>query len=253
MALAAGDADLISLARPFLADPELIARGARRRRRQRLHRLRPGVHRPLDLRPARVVHRQPAGRATSSSRRDGDVRGASVAVVGGGPAGMGAARSLAASGAAVTVFEADDRLGGQFRMACRIPGKEDYERTIEYFEAELAALGVDVRLGARVDDVGALSGFDAVVVATGVIPRPASIPGAEMPHVISYAQLLTGDAELPDGAVAIVGAGGIGVDVAHLLSAPRDGGPADPRGAFYERYGLAPPTAGIVAIASHPR
>ena len=110
-----------------------------------------------------------------------DLRGASVAVVGGGPAGMEAARSLAGHGGAVTLFEAGPRLGGQFRMAHRIPGKQDYERTIEYFEAELAALGVDVRLRARVEDAGALSRFDAVVVATGVTPRPVSIPGAELP------------------------------------------------------------------------
>jgi 2,4-dienoyl-CoA reductase (NADPH2) len=140
----------------------------------------------------------------------------------------------------VTLFEAGPRLGGQFRMAHRIPGKEDYERTIEYFESELSALKVDVRLGMRVGDAGALSGFDAVVVATGVTPRFVSIPGAELPHVISYAQLLTDEGSLPAGAVAIIGAGGIGVDVAHLLSAPRGGG--DPRTAFYDRYGLVPPT-----------
>jgi 2,4-dienoyl-CoA reductase (NADPH2) len=154
---------------------------------------------------------------------------------------MEAARSLAASGARVTLLDASERLGGQFRMACRIPGKEDYERTIEYFEAELEALGVDVRLGSEVDAAGALSGFDAVVVATGVTPRPVSIPGCELPHVCSYASLLTGDGPLPDGPVAIVGAGGIGVDVAHLLSHP--GGAGDPRAAFYRRYGLEPPTS----------
>jgi 2,4-dienoyl-CoA reductase (NADPH2) len=241
VALAAGDADLISLARPFLADPELIARG------------RDGgavnvcigcdqacIDRSIFDRRVSCIVNPRAGHELEQAPVD--LAGVRVAVVGAGPAGMEAARSLRANGAAVTVFDASDRLGGQFRMACRIPGKEDYERTIEYFEAELAALRVDVRLSVRVDDVGALSGFDAVVVATGVIPRPASIPGVEMPHVISYAQLLTGDAELPVGAVAIVGAGGIGVDVAHLLSAPRDGGSGDPRHDFYERYGLAPPT-----------
>ncbi len=238
-ALAAGDADLISLARPFLADPELIARA------------RDGdavnvcigcdqacIDRSIfDQRVSCIVNPR-AGHELQPD--EADLRGATVAVVGGGPAGMEAARSLAASGGAVTLLEAGARLGGQFRMAYRIPGKQDYERTIEYFEAELAVLRVDVQLGVRVDDAGALSGFDAVVVATGVTPRPVSLPGAELPHVISYAQLLTGDAELPVGPVAIIGAGGIGVDVAHLLSAPRNGG--DPRAAFYERYGLVPPT-----------
>jgi 2,4-dienoyl-CoA reductase (NADPH2) len=237
-ALAAGDADLISLARPFLADPALITRA----REGRAVNVCIGCDQAcidrsiFDQRVSCIVN----PRAGHELEQVGaDLRRSSVVVVGGGPAGMEAARSLAASGAAVTVFEAGERLGGQFRMAWRIPGKEDYERTIEYFEAELAALRVDVQLGVRVDDAGALSSFDAVVVATGVTPRPASIPGAELPHVISYAQLLTGEALLPAGPVAIIGAGGIGVDVAHLLSAPRDGG--DPRTAFYERYGLEPP------------
>jgi 2,4-dienoyl-CoA reductase (NADPH2) len=237
-ALAAGDADLVSLARPFLADPELVARA----RDGRAVNVCIGCDQAcidrsiFDQRVSCIVNPR-AGHELEQV--EADLRGAAVAVVGGGPAGMEAARSLAASGAAVTVFETGARLGGQFRMAFRIPGKEDYERTIAFFEAQLAALAVDVQLGTRVDAVGALSRFEAVVVATGVTPRPAAIEGAELPHVLSYAQLLTGDTELPVGAVAIIGAGGIGVDVAHLLSAPRAGG--DPRAAFYERYGLTPP------------
>ncbi len=237
-ALAAGDADLISLARPFLADPELMTRA----RAGRAINVCIGCDQAcidrsiFDQRVSCIVNPR-AGHELEPVVAD--VRGASVAVVGGGPAGMEAARSLATSGSAVTLFEAEARLGGQFRMACRIPGKQDYARTIAFFAAELTRLGVDVRLGARVDDPGELSGFDAVVVASGVSPRSVSLPGAELSHVISYAQLLTGDTELPAGAVAVIGAGGIGVDVAHLLSAPRDGG--DLRAAFYDRYGLTPP------------
>jgi 2,4-dienoyl-CoA reductase (NADPH2) len=248
-ALAAGDADLISLARPFLADAELIARA------------RDGhavnvcigcdqacIDRSIfDERVSCIVNPR-AGHELEQV--EADLRGVSVAVIGGGPAGMEAARSLAARGSDVTLLEAGARLGGQFRMACRIPGKEDYERTIEYFEAELAALRVGVQLGVRVN-VGALSRFDAVVVATGVTPSPVSIPGAELPHVLSYAQLLTGDPELPAGSVAIIGAGGIGVDVAHLLSAPRGSDSSDPRAAFYERYGLIPPTRNGARVTPH--
>lgn len=228
--LAAGDADFVSLARPFLADPEIIAKGQD-----------PGPPRAVnvciacdqacidrsifDQRVSCVVNPRAGyeaelGQATGSSR---------VAVIGGGPAGMEAARALAVAGHAVTLFEAGETLGGQFRMASRIPGKADYARTGEYFASALAQLGVKVSLGVAVRDAAMLADFDGVVVATGVVPAPVRITGWESDHVISYAELLAGD--LPDAAasVAIIGAGGIGVDVAHLLS-HREG--------FYARYGL---------------
>ncbi|MGI8713073.1 MAG: FAD-dependent oxidoreductase, partial [Solirubrobacteraceae bacterium] len=132
------------------------------------------------------------------------------------------------------LFEAGPRLGGQFRMACRIPGKEDYADTGDYFEAELAALGVEVSLDTRVEEIAELAGYDGVAVATGVVPAAVEIPGCELPHVLSYAEALDGRAIDPQSNVAIIGAGGIGVDVAHLLS-HRGGSRED----FYTRYGLA--------------
>jgi 2,4-dienoyl-CoA reductase (NADPH2) len=242
-ALAAGDADLISLARPFLADPELIARArAGRAFNVCIACDQACIDRSIfDKRVSCVVNPR-AGHELEYAAVD--LNGVEAAVVGGGPAGMEAARALAASGARVTLLEASDRLGGQFRMACRIPGKEDYARTIDYFETELEALGVQVALGSPVRSPAALDGVDAVVVATGVTPRPISIPGSELPHVRSYASVLGDGAPLPDGPVAIIGAGGIGVDVAHLLSRHATGtGSADPRVDFYRRYGLQVPGA----------
>ena len=135
------------------------------------------------------------------------------------------------------VCEAAEQLGGQFRMARRIPGKEDFGQTGAYFAQELARLGAAVELGTRVSGGSPeFDGFDAVVVATGVVPRSVALPGAELPHVLSYAELLLADDPLAlvGERVAIIGAGGIGTDVAHMLSE---------RGGFYERYGLEPPTS----------
>jgi len=234
--LAAGDADFVSMARPFLADPEIV-RKARDRAGGRPVNVciacnQACIDRSIFDRRVSCVVNPRAGYELElgvSVAPAGSL--APVAVVGGGPAGMEAARALAAAGHEVSLFEASDRLGGQFRMACRIPGKEDFAGTIAYFEAELARLGVAVQLESAVRDAGALDGFDCVVVATGVLPRPVELPGADLPHVVSYAELLHGRAW--GESVAIIGAGGIGVDVAHLVSHRN----VD----FYGWYGLDPP------------
>jgi 2,4-dienoyl-CoA reductase (NADPH2) len=204
--LAAGDADFVSMARPFLADPEIV----RKAHDPEVGRLnvciacnQACIDRSIfDKRVSCVVNPRAGYELELGTRAE---RACSVAVVGGGPAGMEAARALAAAGHHVSLFEASDRIGGQFRMACRIPGKEDFAGTIAYFEAELARLGVRVHLESPVHDAGALAEFDFVIVATGVLPRPVELPGSDLPHVVSYAELLHGSSGWGDS-VAIIGA-----------------------------------------------
>jgi 2,4-dienoyl-CoA reductase (NADPH2) len=274
--LAAQSADFVSLARPFLADPLIVAKGRRAagrpdgaghlRSRQATadaqRSLEPAVNvciacnqacidRSLfDRRVSCLVNPRAGYELELGPGSDPDLGGRHVAVVGGGPAGMEAARALAESRARVTLYEAGARLGGQFRMACRIPGKDDYGETIAYFESELARLGVEVALQ-TLPALEVLCAADAVVLATGVTPRIAEIPGADLPHVHTYAELLDPDADpvapASGAPVAVVGAGGIGVDVAHLLSHSGDG---DPLQRFYAEYGLRGEGLPIATFAS---
>jgi 2,4-dienoyl-CoA reductase (NADPH2) len=234
--LRAGDADFVSMARPFLADPELIRKGREggRRRINVCIACNQCIDRSIFDQPVSCVVNPRAGHELDPVVDGG---GARVAVVGGGPAGMEAARALAACGHRVRLLEAGARLGGQFLMAGRIPGKQDFLNTVAYFEQELERLGVEISLGQRVTEGSALADFDAVILATGVTPRRVALEGAELPHVRSYAELLLADGAGPgiEGSVAIIGAGGIGVDVAHLLSERVAG---NRRTEFYERYGL---------------
>ncbi|MFI5510728.1 FAD-dependent oxidoreductase [Mycobacterium sp. NPDC051804] len=137
-----------------------------------------------------------------------------IAVVGAGPAGLATAVSAAQRGHRVTLFEAGDAVGGQFDLARRIPGKEEFSETLRYYNRMLDKYDVDVRLRTRAS-AEELAGFDEVVLATGVSPRMPDIPGIDHPMVLSYAEAISGS---PVGkAVAVIGAGGIGFDVSEFL------------------------------------
>ncbi len=142
-------------------------------------------------------------------------RARTVAVVGAGPAGLAAAVGAAQRAHRVTLFDANEFLGGQFDLARRIPGKEEFSETIRYFSAMLDKHGVDVRLGTRVGAADVIE-YDEIVLATGVVPRLPRIPGVDHPKVLTYAEAITGVSAVGKS-VAVIGAGGIGFDVSELL------------------------------------
>ncbi|MEC8564607.1 MAG: FAD-dependent oxidoreductase, partial [Pseudomonadota bacterium] len=193
--LAAGQADLISMARPFLADADFVNKavaGASDRitvcvacNKACLHHYFTDKIVTCLVNPKAAREAEFAGGPAPVTKR--------VAVVGAGVAGIACALAAAGRGHAVTLFDRADAIGGQFRLAARIPGKADFGRAIAGFAAQLAAAGVTLRLGERVDASRlAAGGFDSVVVATGVDPRPLDIAGADHPKVIGYTEVLSG-------------------------------------------------------------
>jgi 2,4-dienoyl-CoA reductase (NADPH2) len=216
--IADGKADLVSMARPLLADPDWVVK-AQEGRADEINTCIACNQACLDHTFAKktatcLVNPRAAHETTlvlAPSRRS-----KSVAVVGAGPAGLATAVALTERGHRVELFEASDDLGGQFAIAMRIPGKEDFAETIRYYRRRLELAGVKVHLARRAG-VEDLTGFDEVVVATGVEPRIPAIPGIDHPKVITYAQLVRDG--VPAGrSVAVLGAGGIGVDVSEYLT-----------------------------------
>ena len=184
-ALAAGSADFISMARPFLADAAIVAKSAVGESKlvdTCIACNQACIDRSLHDAPVSCMVNPRAGRERefpAGSRSSQNAR--RIAVIGGGPAGMESARALAALGHCVELFEAQEELGGQFRMARRIPGKHDFGETIRYFTNELARLGAIVHVNSAIDSAERLRKFDAAVLATGVLPRRVALPGSDLP------------------------------------------------------------------------
>ena len=219
--IAAGDADLISMARPLLADAEFVNK-AKAGQPEAINTCIACNQGCLDLamnnqRVTCLVNPR-AGYETELVYLK-TKQPKTIAVVGGGMAGLTAATVAASRGHHVTLFEAAADIGGQFNMAAAIPGKEEFQETIRYYRHELKRTGVQVKLNSKASTTE-LAGFDEVVVATGVLPRIPKFEGLDHPKVVAYNQVLRGEVEVGQR-VAVIGSGGIGIDTcAYLLEHP---------------------------------
>ena len=215
--LSDGCADMVSMARPFLADPDFVAKAAAGQASQ--------IAPCIACNQACLDHTfsgkmssclvNPRACFETELVLDAAETVKTIAVVGAGPAGLSTALALSERGHTVSIFDKADAIGGQLNMAKQVPGKEEFWGLVTYYQEMVAQAGIDLRLG-QAADVDALAGFDEVVIATGVIPRDPAIPGQDGPNVLSYIDVLRGKKHVGKR-VAVVGAGGIGFDVAEYL------------------------------------
>ena len=218
--LARGDADMVSMARPFLADPDFVNKAADNRadeintcigcNQACLDHVFGGVMTSCLVNPRACHETELHIVATNNSKK--------IAVVGAGPAGLSAATTAASRGHQVTLFDAADEIGGQFNIAKQIPGKEEFYETLRYFGKQIELTGVDLHLNTRVTAQQLNNGgFDEVIIATGISPRMPAIEGINHPKVLNYLDVI-GDKKPVGKKVAIIGAGGIGFDTAEYIT-----------------------------------
>lgn len=239
--LAAGKADMVQMARPFLADAFWVNKTATNRVDE--------INTCIACNQACLDHTFKNQRATClvNPRAAYETElvyiktktPKKIAVVGGGVAGMSAATVAASRGHQVTLFEAAREVGGQFNLAKVVPGKEEFHETIRYFKVQIEKTGVELRLNTRVNrEQLEREGFDEVIVATGVVPRALKIEGSQAPQVLSYAEVLRG--AFVGNRVAVIGAGGIGFDVSEFLLKPVHQPQPQPLDDWQREWGIDP-------------
>ncbi|MEE9388131.1 MAG: NADPH-dependent 2,4-dienoyl-CoA reductase [Paracoccaceae bacterium] len=253
--LAEGCADMVSMARPFLADPDFVTKAAAGRADE--------IAPCIACNQACLDHTfsgkmstclvNPRACNETELRYEPADAIKTVAVVGAGPAGLSAALVAAGRGHSVTLFDRTDEIGGQLNMAKVIPGKEEFIGLVDWYKVMVARSDMTLRLGVTVTANDVL-GFDTVIIATGVVPRDPQIPGQDAPHVLSYSDVLRGNAKVGESAV-IIGAGGIGFDVAEFL-AEQGQSPTLDIADWKKEWGISDPEhdrGGLAAIGPQPQ
>ena len=235
--LADGCADMVSMARPFLADPDFVTKAES----GQADLIAPCIacnqaclDHTFSMKIASCLVNPKAAHETEIVLTPSSK---SIGIVGAGPAGLAAALAAAERGMNVTVFDRAAQIGGQLNMAKQVPGKEEFWGLVDYYEAAVKAAGITLKLGveAAVDD---LLGFDEIIIATGVVPRDPKITGQDGPNVLSYIDVLRGKAKVGKS-VAVIGAGGIGFDVAEFLV--MDESPTENLDGWLEEWGVGDP------------